>query len=130
MRKLLRLGIIVVIVAGVLYVGYLVFVNPRGFTNKETLVESFIDNINSSDVCEKHFNEETLSYCEDFVGLFEGNSVVITEIDTNGSNVVFSLMIDDNVNEIEFTASFVSEEVTGLKSFFNKEYLLIDYIIG
>ena len=124
--KLRKIFIILIILAGLGYSVYFIFIIPAGFNDKETLVESYFENIRSSDVCDEHFNSESEVYCLGFTDLMDGKTLVISDLGPNGDNLTLNIVVDDV--DMEFTVSFVEIEVSGVKSFMNKTYYLIDII--
>ena len=127
LKKLRKLLIIFVVLGGLGYIAFLVFVNPSGFTDKEELVNSYFDNIQSSDVCDEHFNPETVDFCTSFKTLLDGRTLEITDLSKNGDQYELTILIDSV--ETEFIVSFIEIPVTGLKSFMNGTYYKIDFII-
>lgn len=126
LKKLKKLLIIVVVIAGVGYVSFLVFVNPAGFVDKEELINSYFDNIKSDDLCDNHFNPETKDFCISFTNLMDSRVIEVIDLTINGDNYVVTISIDGT--EGEFDITFIEIEVTGLKSFLNKTYYKIDLI--
>lgn len=126
LHKLGKLLIIIVIIGGLGYIAFLVFMNPSGFTNKEDLIKGYFNNISSESACEDHFNSETLNFCDNFQNLIETRTIEITDLLQNGDNYKATVLIDDV--EIEFIITFIEIEVTGLKSFLNTTYYEIDFI--
>ena len=126
LKKLKKLLIVVVVIGGIGYVSFLVFVNPAGFVDKEELINSYFDNIESDDVCNDHFNPETNDFCVSFSNLLDSRVIVVTNLTKNGDDYVVTITIDGT--EGEFDISFIEIEVTGLKSFLNKTYYKIDLI--
>ncbi len=112
---------------GVLYAAYMIFMMPGGYVNKVDAVNGYITNLSAEDVCEKHFNEETQAHCASMTGLLKDHVVVVTSTTVSGDNVTLALTVDGV--PMEFDVSFVAVEVTGVKSFFNKTYYLIDFMI-
>ena len=126
MKKLGKRLLIVVIIVGVLYGAYMLFVMPAGYTDKDQLATDFFTNINDANACDTYFSSETASYCESFTALFEGETVGVSRTVTSGSTIIATVTV--GTNSEEFTVSFITKEVTGMKSFFNKEYYYIDII--
>lgn len=112
---------------GVLYVCYMVFMMPSGFVNKTDVVNSYITNLSTADVCEKHFNEETQAHCESMTGQLKDHVVVVSSIAASGDNLILTITVDGTI--MVFEVSFVAVEVTGVKGFFNKTYYYIDFMI-
>ena len=127
MKKFGKRLLIVIGFLGVLYVAYMVFMMPSGFVNKTDVVNSYISNLSSADVCEQHFNEETQDHCASMTGQLKDHVVVVTSIAASGDNLILTITVDGTV--MVFEVSFVVVEVTGLKSFFNKTYYYIDFMI-
>ena len=127
MKKLGKRLLIFVGFLGVLYAAYMVFMMPSGYVNKTDVVNGYITNLSSADVCEKHFNEETQEHCESMTGLLKDHVVVVNSAVVNGDNITLSLTVDGTT--MVFDVSFVAVEVTGVKSFFNKTYYYIDFMI-
>ena len=121
-RLLILLGFV-----GVLYAAYMVFMMPSGYVNKADVVNGYITNLNSADVCEKHFNEETQDHCDSMTTLLKDHVVVVNSAVANGENITLSLTVDGTT--MQFEVSFVAVPVTGLKSFLNKTYYYIDFMI-
>ena len=121
-RFLILLGFV-----GVLYAAYMVFMMPSGYVNKADVVNGYITNLNSADVCEKHFNEETQDHCDSMTTLLKDHVVVVNSAVANGEKITLSLTVDGTT--MQFEVSFVTVPVTGLKSFFNKTYYYIDFMI-
>ena len=127
MKKLGKRLLIFIGILGVLYAAYMIFMMPSGFVDKNALVNSYIDNLSASDVCEEHFNEETAGHCAALTGLMKDHTVVVVNTTTSGDNLIVYLTVDGS--EINFVVSFIEVPVTGLKSFFNKTYYYIDFMI-
>ena len=125
-KKFLRFIIIIVVIGALGYGGFLVFVNPAGFTDKEELINSYFENITSESLCEDHFNTETEDFCINFQTLIEDKTIVVTSLISNGSGYRVQALIDDEETEFDFT--FEEIEVTGLKAFMNSKYFKIDLI--
>jgi len=125
--KLRNLLFGLIIIAGVGYAVYFVFIIPAGFTDKEELINSYFTNIQSESLCEDHFNPETEDFCLNLQILIENRTLVVTTLTKDGDNYLATVSVDgvDNIFEI----SFIEVEVTGLKSFMNSTYYLIDLII-
>ena len=121
-RLLILLGFV-----GVLYAAYMVFMMPSGYVNKADVVNGYITNLNSADVCEKHFNEETQDHCDSMTTLLKDHVVVVNSAVANGEKITLSLTVDGTT--MQFEVSFVAVPVTGLKSFLNKTYYYIDFMI-
>lgn len=126
MKKKLKIVGIVLAVLVVLYGGYTLFLGPDGFTSEDELVESYITNLSSTDVCVTHFNEETLDVCNVFANTLKSEEVSVVLVDVNGDEAEVTLNIN-GTNE-SFTFIFISEEATGVKGFIYSSYYLIDYM--
>lgn len=126
MKKLGKRLLIVLIIAGVLYGAYMLFVMPAGYTDRGQLASDFFTNMNDADACETYFGTETRSYCSSFVDLFSGETVTVKRTVNSGNNIIATIAVGST--EEEFVVSFVSEEVTGIKRFFNSSYYYIDII--
>ncbi len=126
LNKLKKLLIYIVVLGGVGYGGFLVLVNPGGFTNKEELINSYFTNIESETVCIEHFNSETEDFCLSYTNLMDNNTLEVKTLTKNGNDYIATVSVDSV--DIEFDISFVEIKVTGLKSFFNSTYYLIDVI--
>lgn len=126
MKKLGKRLLIVAIIGGLLYLGYLFFVMPSGYTDRAQLTEDFFTNMNASDACDTYFNPETTSHCASFVALFEGETLTVE--DTVPTSRTVTVTVDVGGNTASFEVSFVEEEVTGIKGFFNPVYYKIDII--
>ena len=124
--KLRNLLFIVIIIAGVGYAAYYVFMVPGGFTDKEELVNSYFENIQSDTLCEDHFNTETEDYCLSFQLLIEDKTIEVTTLTKSGDNYLVTVLVANE--EMQFDVSFIEIEVTGLKSFMNSTYYSIDII--
>lgn len=105
----------------------MIFVIPAGYVSKTDVVNGYITNLNSADVCEKHFNEETQDHCASMTGLLKDHVVLVTSQAIVGETIIVSLTVDGIA--MTFEVSFVAVEVTGVKSFFNKTYYYIDFMI-
>lgn len=125
MKKLLKRVLIVVGVIALLYFVYLFFIMPNGFVNEEAVVTSFIENIESSDVCQTHFIEETSSICEAFITSVEEESLVIESMTKTSSGMSVVIKVTDEV-DLDFDFTFKTYEPSGLRKFFNGEYYLIE----
>ncbi|KFZ26146.1 MAG: hypothetical protein KQ78_01642 [Candidatus Izimaplasma bacterium HR2] len=126
LNKLKKLLILIVVISGVGYGGFLVFVTPAGFTDKEVLINSYFTNIQSEEVCTDHFNSETTDFCLNFQTLLDDKTLEIASLTKNGENYIVIVTVDDV--DIEFDVSFIEIEVTGVKSFLNNIYYKIDII--
>lgn len=104
----------------------MLFVMPSGYTDKDQLVTDFFTNMDSSDACETYFGDETRSYCDTFVQLFDGETVTVKRTVTSGSTIIATIEVGSN--EEEFIVTFVSKDVTNYKRFFNSSYYYIDTI--
>lgn len=127
MKKFGKRVLIFVGFLGILYAAYMVFMIPSGYVSKVDLVNGYISNLDSSDVCEKHFNLETETHCESMITLLKDHEVEVTSVAGSGENIILTLTLDGS--EIYFEVSFIEVEVTGVKSVFNKIYYLIDFMI-
>ncbi len=127
MKKFGKRVLIFVGIIGVLYAVYMLMVMPGGYVDKNDLVNGYVDNLNSSDVCLDHFNEETQGHCAAMTELLKDHTVVVTSTVTSGDTLIVYLTVDGS--EVDFVVSFVEVEVTGIKSVFNKTYILIDFMI-
>jgi len=103
-KNLKRLGILGLVV-GVLYIGYLFFIMPNGFTTQEGVVASFITNIDSSSACEEHFNKETTDLCEVLQENLDGTDVVFKSGRKTSDGMDIVLTIGEN--DIDFTVTFL-----------------------
>lgn len=120
---------ILLIVVGVLVIGYFgfkLFLGPDGHTSETDLVNSFIENLSSSDVCETHFNEETQSNCLVVVDTIKDEDVTVVSIDITNDSA--NVVIEVNGNRDTFMFVFIQSEVSGLKGYFYSSYYLIDYL--
>ena len=124
--KLRNFLFVVIIIAGIGYGVYYVFMIPGGFTDKEELVSSYFDNIQSESLCVDHFNTETEDFCTNFQAVIEDKTLEITDLTKSGDNYLVTITVD--TEEMEFEVSFIEIEVTGLKSFMNSTYYYIDII--
>lgn len=124
-NRLKRLGIMIII-GGIVFLSYTLFVKPNGFTAEQDVVGSFITNIEDAKACEDHFYHETTSICEVLQTEFEGKDVEFT----SGRRVQGGMEIVLTVDEIEldFFVTFYDYEPSRLRAFFNDEYYLIDTI--
>ena len=77
----------------VLYGAYMVFMMPSGYVNKTDVVNGYITNLSSEDVCEKHFNEETQDHCDSMTTLLKDHVVVVNSAVVNGDKIIFRTMI-------------------------------------
>ena len=125
--KLRNLLFGIIILAGVGYAVYFVFIIPAGFTDKEELINSYFTNIQSESLCEDHFNSETEDYCLNLQLLIEDRTLEVVTLTIDGDNYLATVSV--NGEDIEYEISFIEIEVTGLKSFMNSTYYLIDFII-
>ena len=126
LNKLKKLLIMIVVISGVGYGGFLVFVTPAGFTDKELLINSYFTNIQSEEVCTDHFNAETTDFCLNFQTLVDNKTLEITSLIQNQDDYRVIILIGGV--ETEFDITFIEIEVTGVKSFVNKTYYKIDII--
>ena len=126
MKKKLKIIGIALGVLAVLYGGYIVFLGPDGFTSEDELVESYITNLSSTDVCLTHFNEETQDVCNVFASSLKTEEVSVVSVSVSGDEAEVTLNVNGN-NE-SFTFIFISEEATGIKGFLYSSYYLIDYM--
>lgn len=124
--KLRKILIIIFIVVAIVYVLFLVFYKPNGFTDKEGLVNSYFKNITNESVCDDHFNPETADFCEYFQFSSQDKTIEIMSLTADGDNYLVVILL--NTREVELVVSFIEIEVAGLKSFLNKTYYLIDLI--
>jgi hypothetical protein len=126
MKKLGKRLLIVLIIVAVLYGGYMIFINPSGYTDKEKLATDFFENIDNANACTTYFAEETTDYCESFVALFDGETITVEDTRSTSSGVTVTISIDGN--EDDFLVTFIAEVVTVIKVFFNSRYYYIDVI--
>lgn len=126
MRKLYIILIIFFMVLGLVGFFYLGFVRATGFKTKNDVIESFVENIPSSDVCETHFIDATFDSCSTFVDLLVDDNVTVKSSTAVQEKMLVVLTINDN--DAEFIFHFQTTKNTGLKSVFNKQYFLIEYI--
>ncbi|AIO19315.1 hypothetical protein KQ51_01439 [Candidatus Izimaplasma bacterium HR1] len=125
MSKILKIGGIIAAVAAVVYLFFIFFVSPAAANDPETQTVSYFDNITEDDVCEKHFNSETVSFCEVFKTNLE-DKIFTYELVSSGSNIVATITIDDVSDD--FTVSFIVEANTGISGFFHSSNYYIDTI--
>lgn len=126
LKKLRNIVIVLAILGGIGYGSFLVFVNPSGFTDKEELINSYFDNIQSESTCDNHFNTETQDFCLNFTDLLDSRTLEITNLAKSGEGYLVTILVD-NVS-LEFDVTFIEIEVTGVKSFLNSTYYKIDFI--
>ena len=88
-RVLIFIGIL-----GILYAAYMIFFMPSGYIAEADVVNGYIANLSSEDVCEKHFNTETQDHCESMTGLLEGHTVVVTDTTANGDDITLTITVD------------------------------------
>lgn len=127
MKKFGKRVLIFIGFLGVLYASYMIFMMPAGYVNQTDVVNGYITNLKSTDVCEKHFNEETQDHCASMTNLLKDHVVVVTSIVASGDDMIVSLTVDGVI--MQFKVSFVAVPVTGVKSVFNKTYYYIDFMI-
>lgn len=108
-KKLVRV-LIVIIVIGVLAWAGLTFLLPGGFNSETAVVQSFLDNQASEDVCEEHFNPETLQICEAFVDGLDGVTYTVDSTVKLGSEVIVTISVGSTSESFTFT--FIEEEST------------------
>jgi|GEM_PF-1932859 len=126
MKKIGKILLIIIGLGVVLYLFYLFVMMPTAANSPDTLAEDYFLNIKDSDVCETHFNPETVSYCETFKTLLEDEVFTINQIVKFGDEYKITITIDETSEE--FIVSFISTEVSGIKGFFNSKTYLIDMI--
>ena len=126
MKKLIKIVGIIVIVLGVIYGSYLLFVVPNGFTSEEAAVASFITNMDDNNTCSEHFYSETTDICEFLVLELGSKEVEFTSGVKTSEGMDITLTID--TIEVDFEVTFYEYEPSGLRSFFNSEYYLIETI--
>lgn len=126
MKKFGKRLIVVAVIGGLLYLGYLLFVMPSGYTERDQLAEDFFLNMNAADACDTYFNPETVSHCASFVTLFDGETLTVEDTVPTSRTVIVT--VDVGGNTASFEVSFVEEEVGGIKGFFNPVYYKIDII--
>ena len=125
MSKFLKILISIVAVGVVGYGFFLFFVSPDTNNSKTSLTASYFENIVDINVCEEHFNPETITFCETFTA--ELSTATFTHSESLvGENVSVTITIGDNEDIFIFT--FIAEENTGLSGFFHKVNYLIDSI--
>ena len=122
--KLRNLLFVVIIIAGIGYGVYYVFVIPSGFTDKEELLNSYFDNFETESSCENHYNPETEDFCINFQNSNGTRTLEVTDLTKNGDDYVVNVLVGGVETEFNFT--FIEVEVTGVKSFMNSTYYLID----
>ena len=126
MKKFLRL-LLILIVLGI--IGYLVFifiVMPSTNNSQTALAESYFINIGEDDLCETHFNPETITYCTTFQDLLKSETMIIESAVKSGEIVNVTITIG-STHEV-FKVTFIEIPVTGVKGFFNNTYYEIDMI--
>ena len=101
---------------------------PDEHNDPANLARDYFENIERSDICETHFNPETISVCESLQTDFDGEEIVIDSITKLGESIIVTISIGDN-DDI-FIVTFIDEDVSGVKGFFNKKTYLIDLITG
>lgn len=126
MKKILKIALIVIAIAAVLYFVYIFLMMPNEKNSPESLARDYFENINASDLCETHFNPDTEVFCSDFQDLFVDQSVVVENTEVSGQYVIVTISIGEN--ESDFSVTFISEDVPGIKGFFNGKTYLIDMI--
>ena len=123
MKKLLKKVGIIIIVVGVLFGVYTLFVAPNGYTSEEEVVTDFFMNINSPTVCEETWYEDTQAVCEFLVTELGDKEIVITETVDSVDGMLIRLTADST--ELEFYATFDEYSPTGLRSIMNDTYYKI-----
>lgn len=126
MKKLKKWVIRILIIGGLGYAVFMIFVNPSGFTSEQDVLTSFIANIDSKNACENHFTTETQSACEVFVTTLDGHTVSIDDMSSSALEMEVVLEIDGTTES--FVVTFQKVPVTGLKRFLNSDYYYIDMI--
>jgi hypothetical protein len=99
---------------------------PTTNNSQTVLAESYFVNIGEDDLCETHFNAETIAYCETFQDLLKNETIIIESAAKNGEIVNVTITIG-STHEV-FRVTFIETPVTGVKGFFNKTYYEIDMI--
>lgn len=126
MRKSYLVIIAIVVFLGFSGFFYLNFIRATGFKTQNELIDSFVENIPNNDVCETHFVNATFTSCKTFVDLLVDDTVSVKSSTAVQDEVIVVLTI--NGNDAEFRFYFDTTLNTGIKSFFNKQYFLIEYI--
>lgn len=126
MKKAGKRLLILAIIGAVLYGAYFIFARPTGYTDKRTLVESYVANIGANTDCTEYFDPETIGYCETFSALFEGQTVTIESMTQTSQTVNVTLDVGGNTDS--FAITFTSESLTGIRGIIHGQYYLIDII--
>lgn len=126
MKKVGKWVLIFVIIVGVLYGAFMLFINPSGYTNREDLARDFFTDIHSAQACSKYFSVETADYCETFTDLFIGETLTVDSVSSTVNKVTVTISI--NGNSDSFDVTFVELDVHGVKGFFHNVYYRIDVI--
>ena len=126
MKKAGKRLLILAIIGVILYGAYFFLARPTGFTDRRALVESYFTNIASSSVCSDHFNPETVSYCESYSALYDGQTVTIDSLTQTATTVNVTISINGNTDTSVVT--FITEPLTGIRGFLHNQYYLIDDI--
>jgi hypothetical protein len=124
-NRLKRFGVFLIVV-GVLYGSFMLFVKANGFTTERDVVVSFVANLEDPNVCNDHFVSETESICEVLVTQFEGKEVEFTSGKRTIDGLEVVLTVDDI--EVDLLFNFEDYEPSGLRSYLNDEYYLIDTV--
>lgn len=127
MSKILKvIGVLVII--GILGYGFMIFfVSPDYDNDKIELTNSFLSKINETDVCETHFNPETISICSSFKENISTETGLTFEVvsSTSGTIVTFK---NSNNEELQYEFTFTEEANTGVSGLFHKTNYRIDLI--
>ncbi len=126
MKKFLRLLLIIIVVGIIGYLTFIFIVMPSANNSQTALAESYFINIGEDNLCETHFNDETISYCTTFQNLLKSETIIIDSVVKSGEIVNVTITIGSTSEVFEVT--FIATTVTGVKGFFNKTYYKIDMI--
>lgn len=125
MKKLGKRLLILVGIIGGLYVFYLLFITPNGFTTEQAVVESYILNLNDES-CSEHFYNDTTEICETFNDIMDGHEVTIDTQRRTSQGYEVTLDVDGTI--IPFTFIMYEYTPSGLRSFLNSSYYKIESV--
>ncbi len=126
MSKFLKILGVIVFIGALGYAFVLFFVNPSTNNDKVTLTRSFYDNISEENLCETHFNPETVDYCVTYQSILEGETYEISDIVSLGDDLIVTITMGSTSDD--FHVTFIEEDNTGIKGFFHKINYYIDTI--
>lgn len=126
MKRWGRRLLVLLILGGIGYGSWFLFLRPTGFTNQVELTEHFFTFAANDGICEETFDAETMALCESFRPQLAQHSYTIESVRSFGSQVTITLTSD--AGDVSFTVTFQETPTTGVRRYLHPVYYTIDTI--